>query len=324
MDLVNPPKPRLLWLDDEVVFLEDVREALRDTADVVIVTSVEGAIGELKRSDAFDVVVTDLVLPPDRTAGLSFVQAVKDFYPSLPIIVVSAFSARYGRELSALGVDALLDKTELNSTALADVIESVRRRAKPAEATRFVREPEVRRIVEEEIRRLVPEKERTLDLAGDGRFELIKPLVGYKHDIERQLLRFSYHRNVFLMMKFREANAELGEFIIETLANAGLRGVRADQASWNITRNVYNPIAVLYCCKFGIALFDEAESGQVYSPNVAYELGMMHYQGKECLILRHGSLPALPFDLIKDLYQEYSKDLQVRKHVETWVRQIVA
>ena len=95
-----------------------------------------------------------------------------------------------------------------------------------------------------------------------------------------------------------------------------------DHVNWNITQNVYNPIAVLYCCKFGLALFDEPEDYQAYSPNVAYELGMMHYQSKGCLILRHSTLPAVPFDLIKDLYKTYNRDLQVRKIIENWTKQI--
>ena len=51
---------------------------------------------------------------------------------------------------------------------------------------------------------------------------------------------------------------------------------------------------------------------QAYSPNVAYELGMMHSQGKECLIMKHASLPSVRFDLIKDLHEVYDRDLQVR------------
>ena len=124
------------------------------------------------------------------------------------------------------------------------------------------------------------------------------------------------------MMKFRNSNRELGEYIIETLSSQGLRGVRADSEDWNITRNVYNPIAVLYCCKYGIALFDEPEELQAYSPNVAYELGMMHYQNKECLILRHAGLPVMPFDLIKDLYSTYERDLQVRGMIASWIKQV--
>jgi len=124
------------------------------------------------------------------------------------------------------------------------------------------------------------------------------------------------------MMKFRATNQAMGDFIVESLERHGLRGVRADAQDWNITGDVYNPIAVLLCCKFGIALFDEAEEGQAYSPNVAYELGMLHLQGKECLILRHSSLPPVPFDLIKNLYEEYDKDLHVRRLVTKWAARI--
>src|ERR1051325_363695 len=319
-------KPRLLWLDDDVIYLDAIRDTISDRVDVTLVTSAEDAIARLKADPAYNAIVTDLVLSPNESDGLGFIKFAKTLLPKTPLIAVSAFSARYTRELSALGVDALLDKSELNTASLMELIDSIIRTpvAAPHPNLEFVREREVRRIVEEEIRRLVPEKERTLDLLSHGRYELIKPLVGYKKDIERQLLRFPFEKNVFLMMKFRANNVELGEFIIECLARTGLCGVRADQDAWNITRNIYNPIAVLYCCKFGIALFDEAEAGQAYSPNVAYELGMMHYQGKECLVLRHTSLPSVPFDLIKDLYQDYSKDLQVRAVVERWVRQIAS
>jgi hypothetical protein len=163
-----------------------------------------------------------------------------------------------------------------------------------------------------------------LRIPGDGTFRLIDPLVGFKGKIATQVNRFPYSQNVFLMMKFREANRALADFIKETLERSGLRGVRADHPDWNITGNVYNPLAVIYCCKYGIALFDEAEKGQSYSPNVAYELGIMHIQGKNCLILRHASLPPTPFDLIKDLHAAYKKDLDVRAEVEKWTAQITA
>lgn len=67
---------------------------------------------------------------------------------------------------------------------------------------------------------------------------------------------------------------------------------------------------------------DEAEEGQFYSPNVAYELGIMHYQQKDCLILKHANLPNAPFDLLKDLHKPYSKDLQVRRLIADWVTEI--
>ena len=140
--------------------------------------------------------------------------------------------------------------------------------------------------------------------------------------MERRLETFPFESNVFLMMKFRENNRELGNYVIKTLGGYGLSGIRADDPNWNITNNVYNPIAVLYCCKFGIALFDEPEQNQAYSPNVAYELAMMHHQNKNCLVLKHAGLPAVPFDLVKDLYKVYETELGIKKHITTWVKEI--
>jgi hypothetical protein len=157
-----------------------------------------------------------------------------------------------------------------------------------------------------------------------GSFRLIKPLVGFQEDIRKQLERFPFERNVFLMMKFREENKGLSDFIIKNLSAAGLRGVRADQAEWNLTRNVYNPIAVLYCCKYGIALFDKPEKDQEYSPNVFYELGIMHSLGRDCLILRDDSLGPVPFDLIKDLYMPYGGEAAVETNIQLWLQQITS
>lgn len=154
------------------------------------------------------------------------------------------------------------------------------------------------------------------------RIPLIKPLTGFKDDMQRRLQTFPYESNVFLMMKFREENRLLGDYIIKTLGEYELSGIRADDPNWNITDNVYNPIAVLYCCRYGIALFDEAEEGQAYSPNVAYELAMMHHQNKKCLILKHSSLPSVPFDLVKDLYKIYETERGIKSHITSWVKEI--
>lgn len=164
--------------------------------------------------------------------------------------------------------------------------------------------------------------QEALYIPGEGVFPLLKPLVGFKAEILARLERFPYERNVFLMLRFRAANTDTSDHIIETLARHGFRGVRADQPEWNITGNVYNPVAVLSCCKYGLAVFDEPEEGQAFSPNVAYELGMLHQQRKSCLILRHASLPQVPFDLIKDLHWPYERGSGVRDLIDRWVEEI--
>ena len=154
------------------------------------------------------------------------------------------------------------------------------------------------------------------------KFELITPLIGYKEKLQRQLERYPYDNNVFLMMKFRDNNKEFYKFIKKELEHRGLNCVRADQAEWNLTNAVYNPLAVLYCCKYGIALFDEPEKKAEYNPNVAYELGMMHYQKKNCLILRHSSLSEVPFDLIKNLYVTYTEKYEFQTILDDWLKSL--
>ena len=322
---------RVLWLDDDVSVVHDALYKYRGDLDVTSVTTVRDARAFIEDGN-YDAVITDVVLPlerggPSGSAGaLDFIGAIRQKDPNLPVLVYSAFPSEFSDELKALGANVVLSKAAdlraLPNAVRQLVAESRQRRER--DRKQYVREDQVRAIVEDAIKELIPEKERTLDLGSNGRFELIKPLVGYKRDIEEHLRQYPFETNVFLMMKFRPANSDLATFIKETLAAHGLHGVRADDPAWNITSNVYNPIAVLYCCRFGIALFDEPEQSQAYSPNVAYELGMMHYQGKDCLILRHSSLPAVPFDLIKDLYQVYDRDLQVRHRIEVWASQVGA
>lgn len=49
----------------------------------------------------------------------------------------------------------------------------------------------------------------------------------------------------------------------------------------------------------------------------------MHTQGKECLILKHKSLPQLPFDLLKDLYVLYNDNLELEEIIGTWLKTTV-
>jgi len=325
MALPTGKRPRILIVDDELTFLESVSHYLATLFDVTSASTIEEALDLFRKQD-FDAVVADLVFgPTERDDGISLIRDLKTIKPRTPIIVFSAFTfERYSADLDRLGISGFLSKAgglDDLSEAIANAIERGRDVSGgfPRDSDVLV---QVRTLLLQEIDRYSLIKERTLTIPGEGHFDLLKPIIGFKRDIERQLTHFPYAENVFLMMKFRGSNSELGEFIIESLRSHGLRGVRADLPEWNITKNVYNPVAVLYCCKYGIALFDEPEPSQAYSANVAYELGMMHYQGKDCLILKHSSLPQIPFDLIKDLYVSYDKDLSLRRFIASWIDQI--
>jgi DNA-binding response OmpR family regulator len=333
-------RPKVLVVYDHSV----VRDALvlfvsKEGLDVQSVPSIEAA-KEALVDKPFDLVITEVWfdLPSDSEHAqfeIESIQQLKQVDSKLPIIGL-CYPFNYGLErldeLSALGI-TIVDK--LSPIYLLQSVRNIlsgRGKTWPApskspqDAQRKVLQLEdIRRVFSEEVTKLMIDLNvQTLTLPGEGTYQLPKALQGFKKDIERQILRFPFEQNVFLMMKFRPSNRDVADYIIETLRRSGFRAVRADDREWNITRNVYNPIAVLYCCKYGIALFDEPEDHQAYRPNVAYELGIMHQQNKECLILRHSALPQVPFDLIKDLYVSYDRDLQLRGIIERWVEEMAA
>jgi len=163
-----------------------------------------------------------------------------------------------------------------------------------------------------------------IEISNRDKFPLIRPLWGHKEEIMKMLDKYPYEKNVFLMMRYRPYNNHLFEHIKSIINDNGFNCVRADIGDWDITHDVYNPIAVLYACKYGIALFDEPkdkkDTKNQYNPNVTYELGMMHLQGKECLILKHNALENLPFDIIKDLYRPYTYQDDITSHVKNWIK----
>lgn len=46
---------------------------------------------------------------------------------------------------------------------------------------------------------------------------------------------------------------------------------------------------------------------------------MMQCQNKRCLILKHHSLPNPPFDIVKDLYKTYSKEIEFGEILSDWL-----
>ena len=327
-------RPLVLVLEDDTSIADNISQLLiNERYDVVTANSAAEAFQWVESNPNLQAIITDLVLSASDgtmahgsgSESVRFIEDVRRLLPRVPIIAYSAFLQDRYEELSKLGISALVSKRDASPYTLLEKLREALKASEERQQAEVVESDvliNIRKVLVQEVEKYAPIKERTLLIPDEGVFELIKHLVGFKRDIERKLSQFPFRGNVFLMMKFRSSNRELADFIIESLSSSGLRGVRADAEEWNLTRNIYNPIAVLYCCKYGIALFDEPETNQPYSPNVAYELGMMHYQNKDCLILKHVTLPQVPFDLIKDLYVAYEKDLTVRKIITSWIKQI--
>jgi hypothetical protein len=162
---------------------------------------------------------------------------------------------------------------------------------------------------------------------------LPRSIQGYADTLRRKLLENQYDLNVFIMIKYRDSNLALRDQISRLIREYGYNPVLAN--AWSLTWETTNPIACLMCCKYGIAVFDEAEKDNAYSPNVAYELGILHYLHRDCLILVHKKLPEKPFDIVHYLCTSYDgstvkrtrddgTDFQVpliQVEIENWLRQ---
>lgn len=86
-----------------------------------------------------------------------------------------------------------------------------------------------------------------------------------------------------------------------------------------MTDDLYNPVACLLCCSRGIAIFDKPEPREIFNPNVAYELGILHLLARPCLILKHSSLKALQTDILMKLYTPYTKPSEVADVIKHWI-----
>ncbi len=142
-------------------------------------------------------------------------------------------------------------------------------------------------------------------------------LLGWRSEIEAFLTKYPFDRSVFVMIRYRMRNANLIRSIKSALAKHRFNAILA--RDHNVTDDLYNPVACLLCCSRGLAVFDKPESGQVFNPNVAYELGMMHLLGRDCRILKHRSLNVLHTDILMKLRLEYTSVGEAQSHLEEWV-----
>lgn len=142
-------------------------------------------------------------------------------------------------------------------------------------------------------------------------------VLGWKTEIEQFLRQFPFDRSVFIMIRYRKRNARLLERLKGTIDSLGFNPIVA--ADHRLTDDLYNPIACLLCCARGLAVFDNPEKGQVFNPNVAYELGMLHLLGRDCLILKHETLQVLHTDILMKLYQPYASTPGAVQQVRSWL-----
>lgn len=142
-------------------------------------------------------------------------------------------------------------------------------------------------------------------------------IVGWRAKIQSFVQKYPFDSSVFVMVRYRDRNKDVVSAVKRELNKNRLNGILASEH--NLTDDLYNPVACLLTCSRGIAIFDKAERTQKFNPNVAYELGMMHLLGRQCLILKHKSLVSLHTDILMKLYKPYTSISDARSEVKLWL-----
>jgi hypothetical protein len=143
-------------------------------------------------------------------------------------------------------------------------------------------------------------------------------LIGWREKMKTFVREYTFDRSIFLMIRYHNKNEELVKAIKDRAGKHGCNIILA--RDHRLTDDLYNPIACLLCCSRGLAVFDQPEIKQVFNPNVAYEVGMMHLLGRDCRVLKHTELQVLHTDILMKLYEDYSDIDTALKHIDNWLR----
>jgi DNA-binding NtrC family response regulator len=84
---------RILAVDQEEIILKSIRKALKSNEKIeYAITTCTAALDAIKllRSDKFDLVFVDLILPGMN--GIELLRRIKNIYPNIGIIIMSGFS----------------------------------------------------------------------------------------------------------------------------------------------------------------------------------------------------------------------------------------
>lgn len=141
-------------------------------------------------------------------------------------------------------------------------------------------------------------------------------IQGWSKEIRGFLQKNPFDRNVFIMVSYRPSLNPLIEVVKEKLVTLRLNPVLA--RDYSLTNDLYNALACLLCCSYGVAIFDRAQVTQTHNPNVVYELAMMQLLKRPCVILKHTRLGRMPTDLLSMLYEDYSSRDEAADKLGVW------
>jgi hypothetical protein len=162
---------------------------------------------------------------------------------------------------------------------------------------------------------------------GHARHILIPPALApakWSHAIATLLTRSPFDSNVFCMTRFPDPKDETdpNDAVISAVAAAlGDHGLVLHLASDRIVDDdlLGNVAAYMWACRYGIALFED-RVGRGLVHNVVIEVGAMLMAGRRCALLKVHTAPAMPTDLVGQIYKpvDFEDPAAVSREVHLW------
>lgn len=115
-------KPKILFIDDDIAFLQEVIEGLEEVFDVMPCNALDKAKQRLvdnenKTNQTFSLILLDLVFGQNENekAGVDFLEFLTVKYPHLPVIIVTQHdSVRIYRRVQEAGAKEFFVKSEID------------------------------------------------------------------------------------------------------------------------------------------------------------------------------------------------------------------
>lgn len=108
---MNNEKIKIIIADDHAIVREGLKQIVAEEKDMLVCGEAEDAstLMELLRKETWSIVVLDINMP--GKSGLEALKDIKQFYPELPVLILSMFSEdQYGLRAIKAGASGYLKK----------------------------------------------------------------------------------------------------------------------------------------------------------------------------------------------------------------------
>jgi two-component system chemotaxis sensor kinase CheA len=124
--VLDPIKPRVLFVDDEPNVLHAISRRLRNDFEISTATSGQEALRTIADDPPFSVTVCDCKMPEMDGIELTRQLRMSEKFSALPIILVTSLESREDKEQGMhAGADAYIVKRGFSQTELLDTIEQL-------------------------------------------------------------------------------------------------------------------------------------------------------------------------------------------------------